>query len=109
VDTFLAWTFLGPTVLLTDLRLRHIHEKHPEVVEEGADRIADFLRRPECVRKSARDANVVLLSRWYDEFLMGKHLVVVVAMPGRTGGGPRVLTAYVTRDLGPGEVLWPTS
>jgi len=109
VELFFACPFLDARVILTARRLFHILEKHPEALPDGIERLGDVLRRPDCVRASARDSEVLLFSRWYDELLMGKHLVVVVRCDSADRGSSRVLTAYAARDLGPGEVLWHTS
>ena len=73
---------LGPPVELTDERREHILRHHP-VVAPFLNRIADVVARPDKIRQSTYDPNVLLLSRFYADVLGGKHLVVVVKIGER--------------------------
>ncbi len=92
---------------LTDRAIQHIQKAHPEILPKNLGRLRVVLAEPDLVRRSRSRPQVVLLSRWYDDLLMGKYLVAVVdvADPRR----PRVLTSYATRKPGIGEVLWRRS
>ena len=90
---------------LTGERERHIRERHPELLPTYRDRIAATLLDPDEVRRSARVANARLFSRWFDDIMGGKHVVVVVVSevaPIRHW----VVTAYLVRKLGQGDVEW---
>ena len=97
--------YLGGEVELNDERKRHIGERHPELLPKIRDRIRATLAEPDEVRRSARSGNARLLSRWFDDIMGGKHVVVVVVSEAR----PRrlwVITAYVVSKLWQGAVEW---
>ena len=97
--------YLGGEVELSEEREKHIGERHPELLPKIRDRISATLAEPGEVRRSARSANACLFSRWFDDIIGGKHVVVVVVSEVR----PRrnwVITAYVVSKLGPGAVEW---
>jgi hypothetical protein len=70
--------YLKAQVELTDEREWHIAERHPDLLPEHRQRIADTLTDPDQVRRSTRFANVRLFSRWFESVRGGKHVVVVV-------------------------------
>jgi hypothetical protein len=70
--------YLKGEVELTDEREHHIAERHPDLLPEHRDRIADTLAEPDQVRSSARFGSAKLFSRWYYDVRRGKHVVVVV-------------------------------
>jgi hypothetical protein len=90
---------------LTEERERHIRERHPDLLPKYWDRVADTLADPDEVRRSARMATARLFSRWFDDIMGGKRVVVVVVSEA---GATRhaVITAYLVRKLGPGDVEW---
>ena len=57
---------------------RHIAERHPELLPEHLDRLAETLYDPDEVRTSKRFGNARLFSRWSDPLRGGKHVVAVV-------------------------------
>jgi hypothetical protein len=91
----------------TDERERHIAERHPDLLPEHRERIAQTLAEPDQVRCSPRFPAVRLFSRWYPEVRGGKHVVVVVV------SGPTerhwIITAYLARKLAEGAVEWKRS
>jgi len=89
---------LGQPVELTDERRGHILKRHPAVAP-FLDRIHEVLTRPDRVRRSTYDPNVLLFSLFYCDILDGKHLVVVV----KTDGRRFILTVYITRRLVGGQ------
>jgi hypothetical protein len=60
------------------------------------------------VRRSARSAQARLFSRWFDDIMGGKHVVVVVVSEV-TGRRHWVITAYLISKLGQGDVEWTRS
>ena len=58
--------------------MRSAHERHPELLPKFQERVAQTLADPDEVRRSARLANARLFSRWFDDMMEGKHVVVVV-------------------------------
>jgi len=82
--------------------LRHIAERHPELLPENRLSMIETLNRPDNVRPSARLSNARLFSKFYPDLVHGKHVVVVViseTIPQRHW----VVTAYLTRKLAIGE------
>ena len=97
--------YLAGEVELTEEREKHIGGRHPELLPKIRDRIRVTLAEPDEVRRSARSADGRLFSRWFDDIIGGKHVVVVVVSevrPRRNWG----ITAYVVSKLGPGAVEW---
>jgi len=92
------WSVLGRPVELSDERRTHILDRHPSVAP-FLERIGEVLLRPEAVRRSTYDPEVLPFSRFHPDGLGGKHLVVVVKLGGRCF----VLTAYLTRRLAGGQ------
>jgi hypothetical protein len=73
------------------------------------DQISDTLRDPDQVRRSGRFANARLFSKWYDDLVKGKHLVVVVVSEALLKSRDWVVTAYITRRIPEGDVEWKRS
>ena len=70
-------------VELTEEREGHITGRHPDLLPDWRDRIAETLADPDQVRRSAWFGSARLFSRWYEDLPKGKHVVVVVV----TGSG----------------------
>jgi len=93
----------GRTVRLTDERWRHI-QAHPELAGMQAA-VAETLREPEVVIRSASDPLAKLYYRFYHRTIIGgKHLCVVVKV---RQDDAFVVTAYLTDRVMEGTVLWP--
>jgi hypothetical protein len=95
-------------VELTEEREKHAAERHPELLPKIRDRIRLTLAEPDEVRLSSRSADARLFSRWFDDIMGGKHVVVVVVSERRTRRH-WVITAYVVSKLGQGAVEWARS
>lgn len=95
-ELILRCTALNSNVVLTQERLKHIEQGHPEVAPEHIDKIVETIQDPGLVRVSRRQTGGLLLSRWYPEILNGKHLVVVVISTEKRSW---VATAYFTRQI----------
>ena len=98
--------YLGGVVELSAEREIHITERHPDLLPQYRERLAEALLDPEQVRKSARFGNARLFSRWYTDAKSGKHVVVVVVSDSDASNRHWVVTAYVARKLAEGEVEW---
>lgn len=70
--------YLGGEAELTEERERHIAHRHPDLLPEHRQRIAETLADPNEVHASVRFAGAKLFSRWYNDLRGGKHVVVVV-------------------------------
>jgi len=99
--------YLAGEVELSEEREKHIGERHPELAPQFRDRIR-MTAEPHEVRRSARSADARLFSRWFDDIMGGKHVVVVVVSERRTRRH-WVITAYVVSKLGQGVVEWARS
>ena len=100
--------YLRGAVELTKEREEHIRERHPDLLPKLADRIAIVLADPDDVRRSSRSGSARLFSRWFDDIMAGKHVVVVVV----SQSAPRrhwVITSYLVKRLAQGDVEWKRS
>lgn len=99
--------YLHGEVELSAERKKHIAERHPELLPALQNRIAETLANPDQVRRSTRAANAHSLSRSFSDLKRGKNVVVVVV----TEDNKRhwIVTAYVTRKLAKGEIVWKRS
>ncbi len=98
--------YLAGEVELTDERERHIAERHPDLLPEHRDRIAETLGEPDQVRRSVKFGSARLFSRWYTDIRAGKHVVVVVVSKLDPNERHWIITAYIARKLAEGEVEW---
>lgn len=89
------------TIELTDERWSHIIKEHPEV-ESYKEKILEVLTSPDYVKKSKRDAEVLLYYKFYDDIFGGKYLLVAA----RKGLRSFILTCYITDIIKRGETLW---
>jgi len=100
--------YLAACVELTDERLAHIQAGHPELIHATGDRIARTLGDPDEIRRDSRFPGMQLFSRWFDDLLGGKIVVVAVVTDEVQAESPRhwVVTAYVTRRITQGIIEW---
>ena len=98
--------YLQGEVELSEEREGHIAERHPDLLPEHRERVAETLAKPDQVRRSIRFGNAQLFSRWYPDLRGGKYIVVVVV--SELGQGERywIITAYIARKLVEGEIEW---
>ena len=107
--TRLACPYLGGEVELTEERERHITERHPDLLPDHRERLAETLADPDEVRRSARFGQARLFSRWYDDVRQGKHIVVVIVSEPEPNRRHWIITAYLARRLAGGETEWKRS
>ena len=99
--------YLGGDVELTDEREHHIALRHPELLPEHREYIAETLASPDEVRRSSRFSNALLFSRWFEALRTGKYVVVVVISNRSPLARSWIVTAYVARRLTrKGEIEW---
>ena len=101
--------YLGGEVELSDERERHIAEHHPDLFPDHKDRIGDTLADPDQVRRSKRFGNARLFSKWYDDLLKGKQVVVVAVSEAQPKDRNWIVTAYITSKITEGESEWKRS
>ena len=98
--------YLKGEVELTEERERHIADRHPDLLPEHRERIAETLAQPDQVRRSVRFGSARLFSRWYDDVQLGRHVVVVVVNEMGPTERHWIITAYMARKLAEGDVEW---
>ena len=107
-DSKFTCPYLGSDVELNEEREIHIAERHPDLLPAYRERIGDVLVDPDEVRSSERLGSSRIFSRYFDDVLMGKHIVVVVVSetaPDRHW----IVTAYIARELSGGIPEWKGS
>jgi hypothetical protein len=97
--------YLTGEVELTFERWRHIAERHPDLVPQYELGIAETLLNPDQIRRSSRFGKALLFSRWF-EVRESKYVVVVVVTDHYPKLRHWVITAYLTNQLGTGELIW---
>jgi hypothetical protein len=90
-------------VRLTDERLEHLENDHPEMAGQ-IEKIAETLLQPEFVVRSRTDSEAELFYRHYRVSPVGEKYMCVV-VKGRVDD-VFILTAYFTDTIKKGDVLW---
>jgi len=108
----MAWfacPYLAGKVELTEEREGHIAERHPDLLPQHRQCIADTLAAPDQVRRSTRFGNARRFSRWFTDLRGGKHVVVVVVSDVAPSCRHWIVTAYIARKLAEGDIEWTRS
>lgn len=97
----------GIRVRLTPGRLGHILAMHPEV-ERYLPEVRRAVTDPDVIQRSRRrsDTQLYYWLRPTDASRYSSVYVVVVVRVSVEGKAGRIWTAYLSRRLGKGEVLW---
>lgn len=101
-----ACSYLHSEVELTDEREQHITQRHPDLLPEHRERIADTLASPDQVRRSRRFGNARLFSRWFDTVRGGKYVIVIVVSDPAPSNRHWIITAYLARRVEEGVIEW---
>ena len=104
--TLLPCPYLGLPVELTDERRRHILLKHPDLLPEYIDYVAETLAEPNEVRRDSRFPATRIFARWCEHVKGGKFIAVVVVSDPPPMERYWVVTAYIARKLTQGVVEW---
>jgi hypothetical protein len=99
--------YLKGEVELSEEREAHIELTHPDLLPKYLTQIGETLAAPDHVRRSQRMGSAHLFDRWFDDVLGGKYVVVVVVSEATPPERHWVITAYLSRKLMPGEIVWP--
>ncbi len=91
-------TILGKIVELTDERIKHVKETHPDVIEH-LPKIKNTLLIPDQVRIDNLDPKVLLFYKYFSKIGNGKYLVAVVKLNKRNF----ILTFYSTYRIRTGK------
>ena len=94
--------FDGGIVEITDERYAHVLSRQDDFAPVYWERAGEAIRDPDLVIMREQDEGAVMLYRWYDD--IDKNVVTVV----RTDPNGRhwLVTAYMTRNMAKGELLW---
>jgi len=98
--------YLASEVELSDERERHIQDHHPDLLPAYRDKIGTTLADPDQIRRSKRFGNARLFSKWYDDVVHGKHLVVVTVSDEQPQNRNWIVTAYITSRIPEGDSEW---
>lgn len=98
--------YLQGEVILTDEREQHIIERHPDFLPQYKQCIAETLLKPLHVRCSHRANNALLFSRWFDDIRQGNYVVVSVIKDNAPRIHPWIITAYLSKRLPKGDIVW---
>lgn len=107
MTTFSVTDPRGIRISLTAGRLAHILEIHPEV-ERFLPEVRHAVTDPDVIQRSRRrgDTHLYYWLRPTDTSRFSGLCVVVVVRVSAGGKAGHVWTAYLSRRLGKGEVLW---
>ena len=101
--------FLRGEVELTAEREGHIAKRHPDLLPKHRPALALTLADPDLVRSSARFGQARLFSRWFPDIRGGKHVVAVVVSQRAETPRHWMITAYLSRRLAAGDIVWQRS
>jgi hypothetical protein len=104
--TYFQCPYLSNAVELSDERKKHIADNHPDLLPQYEDRIPAVLRDPDQIRISERFKNARLFSKWFDNTLGGKYIVIVVVSEGWPANRHWIITAYISSRLSGGRIEW---
>jgi hypothetical protein len=91
----------GDSIELTDERWLHIIKEHPEV-RWHKEKIQEVLATPDYVKRSSRDADVLLYYKFYSDIFKGKYMLIAA----KKGLRSFILTCYITDMIKKGVTLW---
>lgn len=98
--------YLKGVVELSEERLKHIAERHPDFLPAHEHLILEVLAEPDQVRRSKRFPNARLFTRWFTDVVDGKFVVIVVVTDYGPKGRHWVITGYIARKISEGEIEW---
>lgn len=108
MSQFFSCPYLTSNVELTDEREQHIAVTHPGTLPNYLEQMREAIEDPDQIRRSERDENALLFSKWFDSIRTGRYLVVVIVEdtdPTRYW----IVTTYTARKLTGGNVIWQKS
>ena len=94
--------FGGGIVEITDERYNHVLSRRDDFAPAHWERVGETIRDPDRVIMRRQDEGAVMLYRWYDD--IDKNVVAVVRTD--TTGRRWLVTAYMTRNMARGMLLW---
>ncbi len=98
--------YLDSEVELTEERELHIVDTHPDLLPSYQERIAKTLADPDEVRCDLRFGNTFLFSQQYGKGRKGRYVVVAVVNDTVPRDRYWIVTAYLTKNVTQGEIIW---
>lgn len=98
-------SYLKAEVELSEEREQHISQRHPGTLPNYANQISETLADPDLIRRSNRDENALIFSKWFSKIRTGRFLVIVVVSELETNRN-WIITAYTARKITGGTVIW---
>ncbi len=97
--------YLGGAVELSDDRIRHITNRHADLLPDLLEYVAGTLASPDLILRRRPTDNDIQFYRWYYGNWNKYIAVVVVNDPGRNW----IITAFPSDRAPRGELLWQRS
>ncbi|OQY44148.1 MAG: hypothetical protein B6247_30680, partial [Candidatus Parabeggiatoa sp. nov. 2] len=104
--TLFPCPYLQREVILTLEREQHITERHPDLLPQYKQYLAETLLKPLLMRRSRRANNALLFSRWFDEIRRGHYVVISVITDTVPNIHPWIITAHLSRRMSKGDIIW---
>ncbi len=98
--------YLKADVELTEEREQHIADRHPDLLPEYRDRVADVMVDPDAVLRDADYPNTRLFYRWFEDLIGGKHVVAAVISETSLSVRHWIVTAFLSRKPPKGDLEW---
>lgn len=86
--------------------MRHIGERHPELLPIHREKLEQTIADPDEVRTDADYPDTRLFIRWYGELLGGKNIVVAVVSAETPEIRHWIVTAFIGRRPPRGGLEW---
>jgi hypothetical protein len=96
--------YLGRSIRLTEERIAHFLENHPELASESLSIIVETLQNPDEVIVSSSDETVELFYRYYIKTPVGDKWLCVLVKNLVTDFF--IITAYFTNSQKKGKKIW---
>jgi len=98
--------YLQGEVILTDEREQLMSERHPDLLPQYKQCLAETLLKPLHIRCSRRAHNALLFSRWFDDIGPDNYVIVSVIKDNAPRIHPWLITAYLSKRLPKGDIVW---
>ena len=86
--------------------MAHIGSGHPELIPDNINLLHDTVADPDMVQFSNNGPSVLVISRWFQNFMNGKYIFAVVKVGSESEPRHWIITAYVSTEAYEGEVVW---
>jgi hypothetical protein len=105
MNQIFACPYLNQQIELTEERYEHIVITHPGTLPDYLIQLGETLDNPDLIRRSDRDPEALLFSKWFETIRGGRYLVVVMIHQAELERS-WIVTTYTARKITGGTVLW---